>query len=357
MGYIIAAAAVLVLASFLYGVFRKFTQMSWVAWQIPIIFALTLLFKLVPEEWNGIVRALIGVGIVAAATVLVLVLGAAIRKSMLKKMLPAHPVWRFVNRLLGGITALLDYVVIALVLGGAALAVCYYVITPPSFLSAVYDLAIWKNFLAGNIFDLFVVTVLVLALRGGWRVGLGRTVFIFLMLALTFAAFVFSFWLAVSVPFFSNMAGGLSKSFANYMNGVTAGVLGTSVIAGIVFVILFILICLLGIPLNKLVRNVRYHYFWGTLDGVLGCILGIALALAALVGLYILVQALANGTLNTAIQELLESIQIEGEGAENIKETIVSVVGKMQEWGEKIAVLLRSSPLSRALYGAFIVTP
>ena len=50
------AAGVLVLAVFIYGIVRKFTRVSWLSWQVLIVFAVTFLLDLVPVPaggWSG----------------------------------------------------------------------------------------------------------------------------------------------------------------------------------------------------------------------------------------------------------------------------------------------------------------
>ena len=74
----------LALASVLYGVFRNFVRVAWTGWQILAVFALSLLLRFipVPEGWVGFA---VTAGYLFGTTVRVLVIGAAVRKYMMKK--------------------------------------------------------------------------------------------------------------------------------------------------------------------------------------------------------------------------------------------------------------------------------
>ena len=53
-------AGVLALAALLYGIFRKFTRVSWLSWQVLIVFAATLLAGVLPtpaSQWGGFALA------------------------------------------------------------------------------------------------------------------------------------------------------------------------------------------------------------------------------------------------------------------------------------------------------------
>ena len=342
----IIALGVFAAASFLYGVFRKFTQMSWIAWQIPAVFAITLLSPWIPAELDGLWRFCIALGVLFGGTALVLGFGGLVRFAMHKKKKPAPGFFRFFDRLLGGITALLDYVVILLVLAAAGLSVCYFVITPPAMLDIIFTHPIWTEFFAQHAFDIVVVTIFVFAIRGGWRVGILRALLIFFLFGLTFGAVVLPIWLIFKVPFFGDLAvrlGGLFTFLAP-----TAGILlGGAIVALVLFIFLFILICVLTYFLTKLVRAIRYNYFFGTLDGTLGALVAFAICLALVLLVYLGVGLLAGGV-SASVGNMLSGV--ENAQVQQIADAIVPVLEMAGDWGTKLENLLVSAPLSEMLF-------
>ena len=338
---IVVCLGVFAAASLLYGIFRKFSQMGWFAWQLPLIFLLTRLYTLVPEGTNVYVRFALAGGILFGSAVLVLGLGSIIRFAMHRKVRPASGIVRFFDRILGGLTALLDYAVILGVIAAGALSFMFYAMEPLSALSMVWDSKIWE-FFAPYAFDIFIVTLFSLAIRGGWRVGFGRVVLIFFMMALTFGALVFSFWATLNWGFLTKMGTGLGQMFG--LSQAVGAIVGCLVIGFILFIILFVLLCILCHFLAKLVRHIRYSYFWGTVDSAIGLLGAFAVAAALLLGVYFVAAWVASGSLGTLVQNTLEALNQNGfEGLTGILDTIA-------KWAEGIEKLLTSSLISNALY-------
>ena len=78
-------AGVLALAAFLYGIFRKFTRVSWLSWQTLLVFAATLLLGFFPVPsgaWGGFAVA---AALLAGTSAVVLILGGIVRHAIDRK--------------------------------------------------------------------------------------------------------------------------------------------------------------------------------------------------------------------------------------------------------------------------------
>ena len=199
------AAGVLALAVFIYGFVRRFPRVSWLSWQILIVFAATFFLSALPVPeggrvgWNGF---LLAAGLLAGTGAVVLAVGGVVRHAMLMRARPANGFFRFMSRLLGGITALGNFAVFFLVLGAPVLAALPVFHVDVAALDVVYNSPVWELF-GGHAFDLFVVAVFLIMMRAGYRIGFVRTVWTVFTFALGVGALILSFVLAVRVPDFA----------------------------------------------------------------------------------------------------------------------------------------------------------
>lgn len=341
---IIVAACIFAVASLLYGVFRKFTQMGWGAWQILFAWCITMTLDWLPIDINARDRVVLSLLVFAIAVLGTLALGGAIRLAMNKKRLPAHPAWRFIDRLLGMLTALLDYVMIVTVLGTVALTFCAYGITPPAALSPFFATGFWTNFLGKFGLDLLLVTVFFFALRGGWRVGFARTLVIFLMMALTFGVLALSIFLAVFWAPMSAFAQLIGRSIAG-IDLVTGMAIGYLIVVVLLFIVFFLIVCLLGYFIVKLIRHIRFHYFWGFLDGILGLAISLVIVTFLTLFFYAIAGKISDPAFFQSIVDGLMDAQF-GDVANQLSSIFESVVGAMagvRSW-------LESAPVSWAFF-------
>lgn len=265
------AAGVLALAVFIYGIVRKFTRVSWLSWQVLIVFAATLLLGFVPVPaggWSGWNGFLLAAGVLGGASAAVLAIGGVVRHAMLSRMRPANGFFRFMSRLLGGITSLLNLAVFAATLAAPVLVALPLFGVQPEALNVVYQNALWTEFLGTHAFDLFVVAICLIMMRAGYRIGLVRTIWTVFTLALGVGALILAAFMAVNVPFLADLAakiaGGLPASL-----GAGAGVLGTVIVAAICFVVFLVVIILITVLINLLVKKCRGNFVLGIIDGVL----------------------------------------------------------------------------------------
>lgn len=268
---VIGACAV---ASVVYGIFRNFVRMSWTSWQILVIFALTLLLKFIPlpEGWQGFA---VGAGYLVGVTALVLISGHFIRRHILKKPTRSNKFFRVMNRILGALTSLLNIALLIVILGGFALGVMYYALPENTLgLDAVFANPVWTQFGAKYIQDLVLISLCILFMRGGYRIGLVRSLQTVLMISLTLGALVLAVYLALAVPFLKSwtvaMAGGMAKG---EMNIVIATMVSYLIVVAILFLVLFALIMVGGFFFNKLIR--KYREISPALSAVDGVILSV----------------------------------------------------------------------------------
>lgn len=338
---LIVALGALAVASVIYGLVRKFSRMGWAAWQLLFAWCLTMPLKLLPETMAPAARAVLTLGGFLIAVIGTLALGGLIRLAMLKKRKPAHGVFRFFDRILGLITAFLDYFMIAVVPAMLALSFIYYAITPLEALQPLFEMGLWKNFIGKFGLDLVLVAVFFFAMRCGWRVGFARTFVIFLMFALSLGVVALSVYLAVAVPPLAALAQKIGGAIRGIDGGIAA-VIGYGTVFLGCFLVLFILECILGYFIVKLIRHIRFHYFWGFLDGLLGLILALAIATVCTFVFYAVCAMLSDGAIYDQILQFLHNLGIEQFGGAVIEgaiETIVQYTQGLKTW-------LASSPVS-----------
>ncbi len=338
---LIVAGVIFAVVSVVYGIFRKFTQMSWFSYQITLVFLLVALLRALPANTSDAARFWLGLVYLIGGTILIVGGGQLLRRAMLRKRMPAHPAWRFLNRFLGAVTALWDYIVIALVLGCTVLSFFQNVYDPVGF-GPFFESGIWKNFLGHHALDFLLVALLVLAMRGGWRVGFGRVFIIVLMLALSLGSVALGIYLAVGVPFFAD----LSRSLGAGMGGAVGVIVGTAIVAFILFLIFFVISCVLGFFMVKLMRLIRYDYFWGTLDACFGAALSLIVSLAVVIGLYVAVAAVSGGVLTQLFEQISSML---GENGQAIG-PMGDMIAGLQDIFKGVGVWLESAPLSNAFF-------
>ena len=320
-------AGVLALAAFLYGIFRKFTRVSWLSWQTLLVFAATLLLGFFPVPsgaWDGFAVA---AALLAGTSAVVLILGGTVRHAMLARVRPAPLFFRFLSRLLGGLTALLNLVVFLVVLAAPVLAALPLFGAQPAPLDVLYQNSVWTEFLGPHALDLLLSAVCLVMMRAGYRIGLARSVWTVFTIALGVGALVLSGFMAVNVPFLADfaqsIAGGLPATL-----GAGAGVLGTVIVAAICFAVMLIVIILVTLLINLLVKKLKGNFVLGVIDGVLMAVVFTALFFVIGCGV------------DLGVHYLAENASSFPEGA---AEMIGSVAGNLE-------ALFTSSPLSGMLY-------
>lgn len=323
----IVAAGVLGVSAFIYGLIRKFSRVSWASWQILIIFACTLLIRFIPVPESGMTYfALVAAGLFVAIA-LVLAVGGLVRKAVTGVLQPGGG-FRFFDRLLGGLTALLNLAVLLATLGALALSVMYYCV-PIEALDVIFGNSLWVDYGAQYAFDLFIVAIFYFVTRAGYRIGVLRSVLTVIMFAFTFLAAAGAILLVIRVPFISSIA----SSFAGILtklSDLTAKVLAYSLVALVCFIILFTIAAILGYLLNCLIRRIKAVRIFNFIDGVLLMVVFFA-AIAAFAGAF-----------DFAVMKLTVTLANSTSEAGYIEPTLEILA--------KVETLFTSSPLSEIFY-------
>ncbi len=342
------------LAMFLYGIFRKFTQMSWLSWQILVLFVVTLPLSWLPDGlprgWKFAIALLAifgGIAVVVGGSEL-------IRLAMLKKRKPAHPAWRFFNRLGGGITALLDLAIVAVIVAAFVLPVIYYcnIPTVAKMLEPFFKSDVWTKFLVTHAFDIVIIAAFALAVRTGWREGFARTVVTVLLIALTLGALVLSVYLTFGVSFFSRVGNWLGHHIVTD-NWTLATSIGHGFVFFFFFILFFALICVLGFFMVKLIRRIRFDYFWGFLDGGIGAAIAFAVTLLCVLGLYCGAMWAGGGQatelIRSAVNTVNEVLAQAGQGAIPL-DKIESILSAVDGYAHGVGEMLAAPPISGLLF-------
>lgn len=285
----IGGVGALVLASIVYGVFRNFVRMAWTSWQILAIFALTLLLKFIPVP-DGMVGFAVGAGYLFGATALVLVIGFAVRRYMMGKKTSSNAFFRVMNRVLGAVTSVLNFVMLAAVLGGFGLAVS------SAFVQLeVLDHPVWAQY-CNYLADLMLVSLCLFFVRGGFRIGLARSIQTTIMLVLTFGALFLAMYMTVEIGFMRGWVNSIGSAIAGKgLNIIIATLISYFIIVAACFLIFFAVIIVFGYFLNKLTRKFRSIPGIGYIDGIILSVVFFAVFIALTCGWNYVVSMLVSG--------------------------------------------------------------
>lgn len=296
--FIVAIVLVCVVAvgAFIYGVIRRLSRMSWAGLQIPIIFGLTMLLKFLPATMNPALRFGVTVGGFFAVTVCVLGLGALIRRSLRRRedtrTDKPKAAARAFDRLFGGIIALFDWLLLAVVLSGVGLSVAWAAGAEKA-LPVVYESALWTKFLKIFAYDLFYVSFLVLVIKGGYRLGTIKGIWVTLSFALTAVAAFGAVYLTIRWPFLSGLAVKIGASIK--LNRIIADLIGYLITSAICFLVFFIVIILLTVVGNLIVKGLTRSPAFNVIDGCVSSVLFFAITVAFSVGIGVGVAYLETG--------------------------------------------------------------
>lgn len=333
--WIIIGVAAVALLLFLYGVFRRFTRCSWLSWQIGILFAATLLTPYLPVTQSAALNAALPAVILFAASALILMIGGWTRYGMIVYAGRPPVFIRFMNRFLGGLTAVMNFAAFVVVLGAPVLVALPLFGVSPAALSPLYGSALWTGFVSKHALDLIVVAVCLLALRTGYRVGLMRSLWAVIAMALVFGAFVLAVFLTVKTPLLSGWANALAGKFPSL--GAYSVLIGRAIVAGGCFLLFVIVIILLTALFSLLMKKICESTALRVIDGGLLSIVFAAIFFGFAFAVDFGVYYFAHGG--------LDAVAGAG-GMEAVTAALGSVTGVMQ----RLEQLFLSAPLSARLY-------
>ncbi|MGN0823120.1 MAG: hypothetical protein ACI4NG_05040 [Candidatus Gallimonas sp.] len=301
---VIAVLCVVGLAILTYGFCRRFSKMGWTGWQIFILFFLTLLLGKIPVSQNKFVYFGIVVGVFFGCAALVFLAGGAVRAYFRSRTKRANWLFRTFDRILGALTAVVSLAALLFSIGGFALtilSVCTNL--DEGALAVVYQFSIGGKTVWGVVgkyaLDFFLVGLLALAVRGGYRLGLLRSVWTAVMMLLTVCAFAGAIVIAMKAPGISALSLKLIGAFSGSMNAVLAKILGYGIVALVAFVVLVVVIVLLNLLINLGVRELDRIKIVRFIDGGIFSIVCFCLAAALVCGVSFGIYAMVHGMLSS----------------------------------------------------------
>lgn len=275
------AVGVAVLALFSYGWIARFSRIKWSGAQVLFIFGGTILLSLIPGEGIGGFAIIVGgtIGIAIA----VMLLGGLLRWYFRRRPRRANFVFRIIDHVLGMFMAALNFLVPLLALGGAGLVFVYHMAGADA-LGELFLNSFWTEICAPHVLDLLIVSMLVAAVKIGYKLGLLRSLWTVITVALVFGVAVLSVILMFRLSFlssFANMLAGAFSSlglFLSYILGYGITYLLCCIVLVAATMLLHFLIHLLVKQIDK-VRPLRF------IDGAIMTLIFCAVTVAILCGI------------------------------------------------------------------------
>ena len=324
------AAGALALIGAVYGALRKFSRLTWIGWQILIAFGLDILVSFLPDGMNISVYILFFIVIVA----LPLVGEYFLRKALVTdRVLKPGTGEKVFDRIFGAVTAIVGVLMFFIAIGGLGLGLADTFTEGP-----LLDAPIW-DFFSKYVLDLFLISLFMVVMRAGCRLGVLKGMYFFLIIALLFGAFFSMFLLFSQVGWglaFSNIVGG----WFGY-KGSLASIVGCVAVTGFFSLILFVGIMFLSKLLDWSIQKVNSHQVIELVDALLLGAVFTAVFLIALMGVQGVIGALTRGNfLGSLVNGLPESVE----------ESMGSVDSTLAEIANKFADFAKSSAISRGIY-------
>ncbi len=199
-----------------------------------------------------------------------------------------------VDRICGGFSLLVKAVVIIGVIAAAILVTLDFtqMTSVLESLSSIYSSNAWE-FFSKIVMDVFVIGIIHLAIRCGYRSGIISTLWSIMALVLIVGAAYLSYWMCFNVDNFIKTAEGMSgniESFAQTLIDLAAfaGIemtvvnVAQGILTAIVFVIFFIAIIILKNIVSGIIYRAREGKAVKTVDGVFGAILYFVIVVAVM---------------------------------------------------------------------------
>ncbi len=331
---ILSAAGGIGLISAVFGAVRKFTKTTWIGWQVLLIFGLVWAFSKIPSPQGAVGQFIVTLIASVVIVAVPLLLEGLFRHLLLKNPRvnngPASLGARFADRFFGAISGMLAAVAFFCVVGGFAL------LMTEAFMGPITDIPIWNNFYAGYAADMMLLSLLLVVLRAGYRLGVLRGLYMLCMIVLSLGSFI-----GIFLFFKCTVAGmGASRTVGGWFKLATirADLIGGFVMTLISFLIFSVLLILLSRLIAKGVMKADKN---GALSKTGAVIVG------ALFAIFFL--ALVMG-----IQYLFATLQ--GMGVTADGETAGQIGQMLAPAAERIVGVLRSSPVSQRLYDSNLLT-
>lgn len=285
---IMIALAVVALIVGVIGFFRRFSRMSWVGLQVFLLFACTFLVGFLPQTNDKTVNFLIAVGAFLVAAAVVLGLGMIFRAIFRNREEgeKRNFFFRLLDRIFGVLNALVNLFLYVAVFGGTVLTLIYYTVgAPEGVLQSIYtfaigDVVVWDA-VSKYILDFLLTALFVAAIKGGYRLGLFRSIWAILVVVLLIASMAASVYMAFAIPFMSDLAKNISAGLVGGGAAAVVGnIVGYFVSTAICFTVCVVAIVLFGILFNLLAKLIDKVRFFRWVDGVVLTLVFFVIAVA-----------------------------------------------------------------------------
>ncbi len=330
----------LALIGAIYGALRRFSRLTWIGWQVLIAFGLDILVSFLPETMPFAVWIVLFVAIVA----LPLIGEYFLRKALVTdRILPPGKGEMIFDRIFGAVTAIVGILMFFAAVGGLGLSVVD-AIPMQDGVSPLANVPIWTNFFSKYALDLFLISLFMIVMRAGCRLGVFRGLYLVLMLLLVAGAFFGSFLLFSKVSWAASFSGTVGGWFG--LHGPLASFTGCVTLTFLVSAILFVGLMFLSKLLDSSIQKLNTHRAVAIPDAlVLGAVFSVVFV-AAVIGVQTAFGMLAKGDMLSGIVSELTSNFDLGE----MEESIANIETTIADIGRNLANFATSSPISRGLY-------
>ena len=193
------------------------------------------------------------------------------------------------NRILGAFALTLKALTICLLIIVPALVVLDFVpvSTLENALASVYASAFWYA-IRPFVFDFLVVGVISFAMHRGFKRGIATSLFSLLVFGLVIGAGFLAYYLVFNTGMFGSASASLAATVSRWVEGIESlkkisDSIAKYIITTGVFLVLFIVIVIVSILISKAIRRARFSTGgFALVDGVIGAIVAILIAVAAL---------------------------------------------------------------------------
>ncbi len=322
---VIGVVGALLLICAIYGLIRKFTRLTWIGWELLIVFGVDLLL---PKEMNFAVSTLL--------LVLCIVLPLAgehfLRRALVtKQVTPSRGAANFFDHFGGMFTAIVGVLMFLAALGGLGVAVM------GTFMKESSAVAQIPPILLEHGLDFFILAVCLVIARAGCRLGIMKGLNYLITVLLVFGAFFGCLLLFSQVGWGLSFSGTVGGWFG--MKGSLAPIVGCGVLTLFFTLLLFIGIMFLSHFVDKKIRSANSYQAVAIPDGLILGIAYTAVFILLILGIQALFGALAQGDF---LSSLVSSAGIEIDLG-NVDSTLANI-------GNSLADFAKSSPISAGFY-------
>lgn len=280
-------------ALLVYGAIRRFSRSSWTGLQIVVLFFALFGVSKIPFFKNGVIYFAVMAGAFLVCIAAVLILCEIVRCAFRTCQKKPNAFFRVLDHIFGALNAVFNFAVFVIAIGGFVLLVVSYCIPSSGVLDGIFGHRLWAS-LGKYASDFLIVAFLTLSVKGGYKLGVLKSVWTVLMTGLIVFAFFGSVYIATRMPGISFLSGKLAALFAGKMNRIVAAILGYGIVAVVTFIIFVVVIVLLNLLINLGVRKLDRLRVFRFFDGALLATVVFAVSCALVCGVHFAVYSVAH---------------------------------------------------------------